>query len=389
VKWLTGRLAAGAPWQPREPEWRALSQWYDGGAMAGGADRLRIASRHRDQMSLRVIFNALLVAGLAVAGGCSPAPDGPSPIPPPDSPGPLVETTVRVVSALDQQVGLPQVALSVANGREQQTDVAGLSAILAKAPVTAPLRLLHPAFIERETAVRIPADAPVDLSLIPSTHDLTAFEEFSPRAAGLRRWTRNPRLLVLTHAVDYSRATLGFREYPVVNLPIGQAQLECLAAGVADSLAEMSGGHLGWESIDIAEVEPGTRFRTDQTPEGTIVVLPSISLGASGRGTAYVGDDPFILSRGAIWMSTTLNSCLISLLYRHELGHALGYLHVTRTLSVMSTGLAPALTGFDRDSIAILFQRRPGNRLPDRDPSGVSVNVTGSAARRHDVEPMR
>ena len=80
---------------------------------------------------------------------------------------------------------------------------------------------------------------------------------------------------------------------------------------------------------------------------------------------------------------------LSSLLYRHELGHALGYQHVTRTTSIMgSPGLPPTLTDFDRNSIAILFQRRPGNRLPDRDPSGVSVNVIGSASR-HNAEPMR
>jgi hypothetical protein len=212
------------------------------------------------------------------------------------------------------------VTLTVANGLEQQTDAAGMSVIRAQSPATLSLRLLHPAFLERETSVRIPDDRPVDLSLIPSTHDLTAFEEFSPRTAGLQRWTRNPRLLVLTHAVDYGGATSGFREYPVIDRPISSTQL----------------------------------------------------------------------SRGAVWLSAeTLNFCVTSLLYLHELGHALGYLHVTRTLSIMSPGGLPStLTDFDRNSIEILFQRRPGNRLPDRDPSGVSVNVAGSAAR-HDVEPMR
>jgi len=302
----------------------------------------------------------------------------------------VVQTTVRIVSALSQQIGLPQVTLTVANGLEQQTDAAGMSVIQAQSPATLSLRLLHPAFLERETSVRIPDDRPVDLSLIPSTHDLTAFEEFSPRTAGLQRWTRNPRLLVLTHAVDYGGATSGFREYPVIDRPISSTQLDCLADGVAAKLADMSGGHLTWDSVDIAKVEPGTRFRTDETPDGTIVVLPSVSLGTAGRGIGYVGAEPFVLSRGAVWLSAeTLNFCVTSLLYLHELGHALGYLHVTRTLSIMSPGGLPStLTDFDRNSIEILFQRRPGNRLPDRDPSGVSVNVAGSAAR-HDVEPMR
>jgi hypothetical protein len=327
--------------------------------------------------------NSLILVGLTAVGGCSPAP---SPIP---NPEPTFQTTVRVVSALSQGVGLAQVVLTLANGLEQRTDAAGMSVIRTQSPATLSLRLLHPGFLERETSVRVPQDAPVDVSLIPSTHDMMAFEEFAPRGPGLQRWTRNPRLLVLNHAVDFAGATPDFREYPVIDRPINATQLQCLADGIAASLVEMSGGHLAWDSIDIAVVEPGTRFRTDATPEGTIVVLPSVSLGASGRGTGYVGADPFVLSRGAIWMTAELlNYCVTSLLYRHELGHALGYLHVTRSVSIMgSPGLAP-LTDFDRNSIAILFQRRPGNRLPDRDPSSGAVNVVGNTVRRP-VEPMR
>jgi hypothetical protein len=333
----------------------------------------------------RAIRNLVILAGLTVVGACSPAP-GPSPIPTPD---PEFRTTVRVVSALDQEPGLPQVVLTVANGREQQTDGAGLSVIQAASPATVSLRLRHPAFVERETSLRIPDERLVELSLIPSTPDLAAFEEFSPRANGLQRWTRNPRLLLLSHAVDFSGATLGFREFPVINRPISRTQLDCLATGLGAELAPLSGGHLSWTSVDIGQVEPGTRFRTDETPEGSIVVLMSISLGIAGRGTGYVGTEPFILTRGAIWLSDDINFCLTSLLYRHELGHALGYQHVTRTLSIMSPGGLPAtLTDFDRNSIAILFQRRPGNRLPDRDPAGVPVNVSGSVAR-HDAVPIR
>jgi hypothetical protein len=179
-------------------------------------------------MPLRLIRNSVILAGLTVVGACSPG--GPSPIPNPGPTGPtVVQTTVRIVSALSQQIGLPQVTLTVANGLEQQTDAAGMSVIQAQSPATLSLRLRHPAFLERETSVRIPDDRPVDLSLIPSTHDLTAFEEFSPRTAGLQRWTRNPRLLVLTHAVDYGGAISGFREYPVMDRPISSTQLDCLA----------------------------------------------------------------------------------------------------------------------------------------------------------------
>jgi hypothetical protein len=323
-----------------------------------------------------------MLAVLTVAAACGSSPGAPSRM--------LFETSVLIVSAFSPQVGLAQVALTVANGPEQQSDAAGKSVIQAESQATVPVRLRHPAFVERETSVRIPDTQLVNLSLIPSTHDMTAFEEFSPRAAGLQRWTRNPRLLVLSHAVDYAGAALGFREYPVVDRPISQPQLDCLVSGAVASLAEMSGGHLTFDSVDIARVAPGSRFRTDETPEGTIAVLPTVSLVVGGRAIGYVGAEPFVLSRGAVWLNadTQQNFCFTELIYRHEMGHALGYQHVTHTVSMMSEFLPAALTDFDRNSIAILFQRRPGNRLPDRDPSGVSVNFTASGAPR-DVEPMR
>lgn len=321
-----------------------------------------------------------MLAGLVGLSACGRGPGAPSP---------MVRTTVRVVSALNPQVGLPQVAVRVGSGPEQQTDASGMAVLEVETAATVSIRLTHPAYVDRETSVRVPDDRTVDLSLIPLSHNMAAFEELSPRTAGLQRWTRNPKLLVLTHAVDYSAATLGFREFPVINRRISPGQLDCLSAGIAAALPDMGGGHLTWESIEIGEVEPGTRFRTDQTEDGTIVVLPATSLGAVGRGTAYVGAEPFTLTRGAVWMTTDLiDFCLISLLYRHELGHALGYLHVTRTVSMMSEGLPATLTEFDRSSISILFQRRPGNRSPDRDPSGVPVNVA-AAGLRYGSEPLR
>lgn len=341
--------------------------------------------------SLRALRSLLLPITIAAVCACGPPPAAPTEMPPPepDPAGPTYQTAVRVVSALEPLLGLSLATMTVGTGVERQIDASGGSVIVTKAPGTVPLVVRHPAFLERETRVKVPADRLVDLSLIPSTLDFAAFEEFAPRANGLRRWTSNPRLVVLTHAVDFSGAALGFLDYPVIDRRMSDAQLNCLASGIAASLEDMSGGHLSWSAVGIQEVVPGSRFRTDQTPEGTIVVLPAISLGAGGRGTAYSGADSSVLTRGAVWMSVEgQNFCLTSLLYRHELGHALGYLHVTRRLSIMGVGLPPALTDFDRHVIEILFQRPPGNRTPDRDPSGASVNAVRRAVPSS-AEPLR
>src|SRR5262245_56849978 len=127
-----------------------------------------------ENMRLRVIRNSVILTGLTVVGACGGGPPAPSPM--------VFETTVRIVSTLTPQIGLSQVAVTGANGLEQRSDAAGLSVIRAQSQGTVSLRLVHPAFVELETGVRIPDDRMVDLSLIPSTHDLAAFEEFSPRA---------------------------------------------------------------------------------------------------------------------------------------------------------------------------------------------------------------
>jgi hypothetical protein len=57
------------------------------------------------------------------------------------------------------------------------------------------------------------------------------------------------------------------------------------------------------------------------------------------------------------------------LLRIHELGHALGYLHVKARPSIMNPSLGFEPTEFDRSAAVIAFQRPPGNRSPDVDPA--------------------
>ena len=58
------------------------------------------------------------------------------------------------------------------------------------------------------------------------------------------------------------------------------------------------------------------------------------------------------------------------LLRIHELGHALGYLHVTKHNSIMNPAIGSAPTEFDRNAAIIAFERMPGNQSPDNDVAG-------------------
>lgn len=64
----------------------------------------------------------------------------------------------------------------------------------------------------------------------------------------------------------------------------------------------------------------------------------------------------------------------LSAVVAHELGHALGFAHVSATPSVMAATVFSDVTDFDRQVGAIVFQRPAGNQAPDVDPD-VSVNA--------------
>ena len=72
------------------------------------------------------------------------------------------------------------------------------------------------------------------------------------------------------------------------------------------------------------------------------------------------------------------------LLRTHELGHALGYNHVTARVSIMNPAIGPEPTLFDRQGAIIAFQRPPGNHSPDSDPvattsAGLGASVPSTA----------
>jgi len=72
------------------------------------------------------------------------------------------------------------------------------------------------------------------------------------------------------------------------------------------------------------------------------------------------------------------------LLRIHELGHALGYNHVTRRPSIMNAMIGTEPTDFDRAAALVAFQRPTGNQSPDVDPDAVRALSAGGAAEWSD-----
>jgi hypothetical protein len=63
----------------------------------------------------------------------------------------------------------------------------------------------------------------------------------------------------------------------------------------------------------------------------------------------------------------------------HELGHALGYNHVTARSSVMNADARTEPNDFDRTASRVAFERTPGNRSPDNDPTSYMANVSAAS----------
>jgi hypothetical protein len=271
--------------------------------------------------------------------------------------------------------GISDVVISGVGVREARTDSGGFFTLDANRSAY-PLLLTHPDFIDRRTAAVLPANG-LHLSMIPSTFDRAAFEEFAPRATttGLRRWIENPSLIVLTNVVDYD----GVAFDPLVTTrQVPDAEFGCMLDGVQRAIRPMSDSVMTFTKVDVVSPPAGSRFSIPSTPEGTIVLVVARGLLANGRAAAFAGVQPNVLVRGVVWVSADnlpLCGSTASRVYPHELGHALGYQHVTLEPSVMS-GIQPtsALTLFDRDAIRIVYQRPPGNRSPDVDPPTYVIN---------------
>jgi len=142
-----------------------------------------------------------------------------------------------------------------------------------------------------------------------------------------------------------------------------------------------------FSSIVIERPSPGDRVSTLRT--GAIVVgryrgvqTLSSTVGLGRWSTS--GNSPEVIG-GAIYLDYNFDrdESARRLLRIHELGHALGYLHVTRRVSIMNPAIGPSPTEFDRNAAMIAFERMPGNQSPDddmteapRSPGGIGGRVS-------------
>jgi hypothetical protein len=303
----------------------------------------------------------------------------------PTAPGgaPVVSYRGETLSAIDGsaiagvaiRVGTRE-ALSDNHGRFEMTDLKEGSTVVT---------LSGPSIVERRRNVAIPADASRE-TLIPSAFDLDAFDEMFRGTGRLQRWTSSPALVVLGSVMRYEG--LGSDEYQATSTRLTEDEIALLIAHLTEGLSLLSGGRFtSFSSILVERPDAGDRVNTLRT--GAIVVgryrgvqTLSSTIGLGRWSTA--GNSAEVIG-GAMYLENNFDrdDPARRLLRIHELGHALGYRHVTKRISIMNPAIGPLPTEFDRSAAMIAFERTPGNLSPDddvtstpRSPGGFGGSLT-------------
>jgi hypothetical protein len=315
----------------------------------------------------------LLLACLALScGGGSPS--SPSAI----SSTPSFAFRGETVSAID---GQPIGGLNVKLGAQSATsDVNGNFELQNLKDGSDVLTVSGKSIVERQKTVAIPSAELSREALIPAAFDLVAFDEMFRGTGRLQRWTTAPRLLVLAKVMQFER-TSSDDHYHATSEQLPEADVTLLIEQLTEGLALLTGNTFtAFSSIEVENPSSGTRVNTLRA--GTIVIgsyrgvqslANTIGFGRwATSGTAEV-------TGGAIYLDRNYDRANANrrLLRIHELGHALGYLHVTTRTSIMNPAIGPEPTEFDRQGSAIAFQRTPGNQSPDSDVAEAPRSNTG------------
>ena len=296
----------------------------------------------------------------------------------------------QTVNALD---GSAAVGLTVHVGSSSPatTDANGYFQAVVDGSGTYSATIVGTGIVVRETTLSGPTPDVTRLTLIPSSFDLTAFDEmFRSTNARLQRWTTRPKLIVLGTVMSYGGN--GASDHVAKEESIPDEEIAEMVAHLTEGLSLLTGGtYERFASVDVDRSEAGARVSTARP--GTIVVgrYSGIVTLASTIGLGrWAEDTDGSVVAGAMFLDRDFDQRdpRRRLLRIHELGHALGYLHVASRTSIMNPAIGPEPTEFDRDGAIVAFQRPPGNRTPDADPGTAARYSSGPSGGVHWVAPV-
>jgi hypothetical protein len=305
---------------------------------------------------------AALWCSIALASACG----GRSPSSPADGSSVLEG---RTVSAVDGGAAA-NVTLEVGS-RSTTADDNGYFSVNVGKPSTFDLRARGNGIVERQSAIVGPGSEPARVSLIPASFDLESFNlMFRPNGA-LQRWTTRPSLVVLASVMTYFS---GEREtYPATSEKVPDEDIEQLVAHVTEGLSILTAGTFtSFQSVEIERPASGAQVPVNRTGKIVVGRYDRILVHANtiGYGQWALAADGSVRG-GAMFLDSDFDDHdkRRRLLRIHELGHALGQMHVTDRPSIMNPTIGADVTDFDRGAATIAFDRPIGNKAPDVDPA--------------------
>ena len=320
------------------------------------------------------LATVLLCLACASQTACGDSPTSPSKN---TTSGPGVAAARSIVGAVTDAIrnsALAGVDVAIDQGGSATTDGSGHFAVQAPALLGSYRTTLSgPSVVTRQTTVSLPASS-LAFTLIPSSFDMASFQEFA-RSFGnglMIRWSSPPALVVETSLVaSPSNQNAALAEQTPAS------EIDRLIDRLSHALPQLTGSAI----TEFASV------RRQTTPAGNPVQMYSSGAitvvyytennGACGQGGPGITQQTVIT--GAVWLKVGCASLSVnSTAAVHELGHALGYGHVSGSPSVMRATGGIDITVFDLAAAAIVFRRPPGNRAPDTDPDSFRVNASAS-----------
>ncbi len=330
----------------------------------------------------------LRTAGLAVvlmaacnggshSGGGPAAPVAPSPAPTPAA----AQASGATVNALSGS-GIQGVSIA-ADGLVAATSSAdGSFMILAPGAGDYKTTFSGPDLVDRRTELRVPASN-VQVSLIPKSFDLASFDQLVRQSgARLQRWIKAPGLVIIGTELAFGSLTAA--SAVATDVRMSAADLTALSSDLTGGLPQMTGGSYTAFASSATET-PAVDSNVSVLRDGLIVVARyqglTAATGYAGFGRWATTSDG-VVTAGIIFYDAGVDRSAAASVRRalhvHEMGHALGYSHVTNRQSVMNPSPAVDPNDFDKDATRIAFQRPPGSISPDIDPATFVATSSGA-----------
>jgi len=230
--------------------------------------------------------------------------------------------------------------------------------------------------VPRTTYLRMPGPDAA-LTAIPGGFDLAAFDQMFRGTGRLERWVTAPHLAIQTSVLEFTSVTA--HTYVATDASLTDPEAEGLRADLVWGLPLLTDGRLAFASERLERADPGASVTVARA--GEIVVARFAGLEAATGFWGYgrwASDGAGRIQSGIIMIDAgfdTSGSQFQRSLRVHELGHALGYNHVTTRESVMNASARLVPNEFDLQGARLAFLRPPGNRSPDVDPDEFTSNL--------------